>query len=191
MKPITLNKKVARRVLEVVDAGLTHGAGNPEPGKMCVEAAVNFALGLPHGDNPPCVGAAVRSFKISLNDGPWSSDTARAKGLRRIAIAQLGSNEINQVEFAKLLSLRCIQKLIPEVLRIVAPMVPGHQAALLEHAIKCEKAETLEAASAASYAASAASAKDKMLTLAADIGTDVLIGLKSPGCKWLDLCNVA
>src|ERR1051326_3385041 len=85
---MTPTKDIARKVLEIVDHGLTNGKGEPIPGKMCVEAAVCFALGLPHGDNPPCVGEAVRSFKIALNDCEWTSDTARAKGLRKIAVAQ-------------------------------------------------------------------------------------------------------
>lgn len=46
-----ITRKIAVRVLEVVDAGLVSGVGSPEPGKMCVEAAVCYALGLPHGDS--------------------------------------------------------------------------------------------------------------------------------------------
>lgn len=87
-----LNEAVARKVLETVDAGLSSGLGVQKPGKMCVEAAVCYALGLPHGDNPPCVGVAVRAFKIRLNDSGWSSPEARAKGMRKLAIAQLGSD---------------------------------------------------------------------------------------------------
>ena len=77
-----------------IDAGLSAGLGTPEPGKMCVEAAVCYALGLPHSDNPPCVNPLVRNLKITLNDSSaWSSNEARAKGLKRLAIAQLGTNE--------------------------------------------------------------------------------------------------
>ena len=50
---ITLNKAVARKVLKTVDAGLCSGKGAPEPGKMCVEAAVCFALGLPTAMSRP------------------------------------------------------------------------------------------------------------------------------------------
>src|SRR5258708_34821687 len=96
--------KTARKVLEVVDVGLCKGVGNPVPGQMCVEAAVCFALGLPHGDNPECVSNALRQLKIRLNDVNWSSNEARAKGLRRLAVAQLGSKDkLNEVEFA----IRC------------------------------------------------------------------------------------
>src|SRR6185312_13222878 len=117
MKPITLNKRIARKVLETVDAGLCSGKGAPEPGKMCVEAAVCFALGLPHSDEPPCVGAAVRSYKIALNDCHWSSNFARARGMRKLAIAQLGSDTINQAKFAELVRFKGIQRALPVILR--------------------------------------------------------------------------
>lgn len=52
MQEVKLSKDVARKVLATVDAGLVSGLGKPIPGKMCVEAAVNYALGRPHGDDP-------------------------------------------------------------------------------------------------------------------------------------------
>ena len=88
---IEITETVARKVLEVVDAGLVKGLGTAKPGSMCVEAAVCYAMGLPHGDNPSCVARSLRSLKIRLNDSAWSSNEARAKGLRRLAVAQLGS----------------------------------------------------------------------------------------------------
>ena len=100
MKPIKLSRAIARKVLSIVDAGLVDGKGNPIPGQMCVEAAVCYALGLPHGDNPPCVGQAVRAFKIRLNDSEWSSAQARAAGMRKLAVAQLGSDTVDQAKFA-------------------------------------------------------------------------------------------
>jgi hypothetical protein len=51
---------VVQKLLTVVDAGLVKGVGVPEPGKMCVEAAVCYALDLPHGDEPQCVTPALR-----------------------------------------------------------------------------------------------------------------------------------
>src|SRR4051812_25945436 len=97
-----ITAEVAQKVLTAVDAGLVKGVGKPKPGQMCVEAAVCYALGLPHGDDPDCVSRALRSLKIRLNDSSWSSDAARAKGLRRLAVAQLGSRvAIDDQEFAK------------------------------------------------------------------------------------------
>ena len=210
-----LTKKHARKVLELVDAGLTSGLGKPEPGQMCIMAAINYALGLPHGDNPAtCVGSAVRAFDITINDASWSSNDARAKGMRREAIAKLGSNTLDQVEFSKKLTLKVIQRILPQTLRI---------AGLESHAVACEQAKTLEeggiaaraaadaaayaaaraaraaaaraadaAADAAAYAARAAAAyaaRDEILTLTCELAVEVLIEMKSPGVKWLDLCN--
>lgn len=103
-----ITQSIAERVLSVVDKGLVRGMGQPIPGKMCVEAAVCFALGQEHGDNPSCVEDSLRRFKININDsGIWSSDHYRAKGLRRLAIAQLGTfNNFDQIMFlSKLKSL--------------------------------------------------------------------------------------
>jgi hypothetical protein len=96
-----INEASVRKILETVDAGLAFGLGAPEPGKMCVEAAVCYGLGLPHNDDPGCVSPAVRALKIRLNDSNWSSPAARAAGLRRLAIVQLGTKgTIDEVKFA-------------------------------------------------------------------------------------------
>jgi hypothetical protein len=138
---------------------------------MCVEAAVCYALGLPHSDNPPCVGEAVRSFKIALNDSDWSSPKARAIGMRRIAIAQLGSNEIDQSVFVKELALATIRKIVPLALRAAAGMkgLPAeHKLKLEGAALECEQVTyDFDAARAASYAASDA-ASDAARAAASD-----------------------
>src|ERR1700688_4407880 len=93
-----ITKTIAKKVLAMVDAGLCSGVGAPIPGKMCIEAAVCFAMGEPHGDEPSCVSKALRAFKIRLNDSRWSSNEKRAKGMRRLALIQLGSSEIADIE---------------------------------------------------------------------------------------------
>ncbi len=90
-QPITLNQ--AKTILLVVDKGLSDGLGVPKPGQMCVEAAVCYALGLPHNDEPPCVDMQVGEHKIGVNDLRWSTKKERAKGLRKLSIAQLGTNK--------------------------------------------------------------------------------------------------
>lgn len=93
----TINAAIASRVLEVVDKGLSLGMGKPEPGHMCVEAAVCYAMGEPHSDQPKCVLTAIRSLKIGMNDhgiwdtSPRDANKVRAEALRRVAIAQLGT----------------------------------------------------------------------------------------------------
>src|ERR1700722_17522478 len=122
-----ITKSIARKVLSVVDAGLIKGAGNADknnrgkPGAMCVEAAVCYALDLPHGDDPACVSRALRSLKIKLNDSNWSSAKARAAGLRRLAVAQLGSRDhVDDNEFANRVAELAIRTSVPLALRAAA-----------------------------------------------------------------------
>ena len=157
-----LTREIARKVLQTVDAGLVKGLGNPVPGQMCIEAAVCYALGMPHGDDPKCIGRAVRSYKIRLNDSRWSSDAARAKGMRRVAIAQLGSDQIDQNEFCKEVALQGVRQILPIALRAVAKMIPDHAATLEASAIACEAvgefAQAQSVAAAANKAARNAAA---------------------------------
>ena len=143
MNMVVIDVDVARKVLEVVDAGLVPGVGRPIPGQMCVEAAVCYALGLPHGDNPKCVSPALRSLKIRLNDSLWSSSHARAKGLRRLAVAQLGSaGFLDESEFIKRVFDVVLRKTIPGALRTVAELkfLVKHKEKLIAAAERCENA---------------------------------------------------
>src|SRR5579864_104106 len=105
----------------ILARGLSSGIGSPN-GQMCIEAAICSTLGLPHEDDPRCVAKAVRRFKIALNDKTWSSPQARAKGLRDLGLAQLGSlGVVSDQKFVALLSKKIIQTLIPKVFRTVFP----------------------------------------------------------------------
>jgi hypothetical protein len=191
-----IDMAIAKKVLEVVDAGLVTGVGNPKPGQMCVEAAVCYALGLPHGDDPACVSRALRSLKIKLNDSRWSSNTARAKGLRRLALVQLGSRDaLDDVEFSKRVATLAIRTCVPTALRAAASIHkdPKHQEALREAANTCEREATeksareartiaqaaRQAADAASYAAyayaAAYAAADAAAYAAADASRDKVL----------------
>jgi hypothetical protein len=155
---ITLDQ--ARKVLEVVDVGLCGGIGNPVPGHMCVEAAVCFALGQPHGDEPKCVNAAVRRFKIVLNDARWSSNQARAAGMRKLAIGQLGTNDpsFDEAKFIEVLVEQTIRKIVPHALRLAAKTAKGKRKTSLEEAaLRCERDGDRAAAGNARKAAAAAS----------------------------------
>ena len=123
--------KLARRVLEVVDKGLCNGVGHPIPGQMCVEAAVCYAMGKPHGDKPSCVNDEVRWAKITLNDMNWPSEEKRAEGLRRVAIAQLGSDQIEKGKFKeKLISNLLRDILIPYTISKHKDLTPKEKALL-------------------------------------------------------------
>ena len=191
---IEINEQLAQKVKNIVSHGLSKGLGNPILGQMCVEAAVNYACGLPHGDSPTCVGSAVRAFKININDANWSSTDARAKGMLKIAIAQLGSNTIDQKEFNKILAFKTITILLSDFLQS-----QGFE----KEAINCKNAKDLNKANnAATYAtyadaaiADAADAaavvdkSDKYLLMACDICLQALLELKSPGTQFLYLCD--
>ena len=154
-----LTKRDARKVLEVVDKGLVAGLGVPEPGKFCVEAAICYALGYKHGDKPKCVAPVIRTYKIGLNDAQWSTNDARTKGMRRAAIAQLGSTGVDEVAWITYVSEQVIRRIVPLSLRVAAKVHPDktHQKALRDAANKCEEEGTKEASCAASDAARATS----------------------------------
>ena len=161
-----MTEQIARKVLETVDAGLCQGKGVQKPGQMCVEAAVCYAMGLPHSDEPPCVGRAVRAFKIRLNDAPWSDNTARAKGMRRVAIAQLGSDTIDQKAFANEVALQTIHQILPIALRAAGSLIPAHTEALEGAAVVCEAAADIAAALTAARAAMSLTQKVRAYTTA-------------------------
>ena len=158
-----ITREMAQRVRDVVDAGLSNGLGIQEPGKMCVEAAVCYALGQPHGDDPRCVAPSLRQLKIHLNDRTWTSPASRASGLRRLAVAQLGSaGALDESAFIRHVVDLTIKRALPVGLRAAAKVNPKHAAILEAASRRCEREGTREALSeardAAAYAASAAAA---------------------------------
>jgi hypothetical protein len=150
-----LTRKHARKVLEVVDAGLVSGLGVAVPGKMCVEAAICYALDMPHGDQPSCVAACLRRYKIRINDASWSSNAARTAGMRRAAIAQLGSDFLDLPEnraqrraFVMYLVEQVIRQILPVSLRAAALRQKDkiHAERMVEAALQCENEGTRESA---------------------------------------------
>jgi hypothetical protein len=166
---VNITNEIAQKVLSTVDAGLVNGLGKPQPGQMCVEAAVCYALGLPHGDDPKCVAPSLRHLKIKLNDSHWSSAKARAAGLRRLALVQLGSaGTLDEKEFVARCAMLSIRTCVPVALRAAATRFKGEKRdALLEAANRCEAEPTLENARHARKAATAATADAADATAAA------------------------
>ncbi len=149
MPTIIPTEEHAKKILDLLTYGLVKGQGQPIPGKMCVEAAVCFALGLPHGDNPPCVGHEVRAFKIGLNDKAWSTTQTRAVGMRQLAVAQLGSNTLDQKAFRELLWFQLGTQIQPLIWRFLA--TKGDKEARLELATKMEQSKNLAECKAHAY----------------------------------------
>ena len=133
----------------ILARGLSSGVGE-RSGQMCIEAAICATLDLPHADDPGCVDPVVRAFKIALNDAPWSSAAARAKGLRALGLAQLGSaGTIDGQRFVEAVAGGTIRILLPRLFRSVLAKYPD----CIEAAARCEKEGTAEAAYAAKAAA--------------------------------------
>jgi hypothetical protein len=205
MAVMEITREIAMEVRDTVAAGLVAGVGIAEPGKMCVEAAVCYALGLPHGDDPGCVAQSLRRLKIRLNDARWSSDQARATGLRRLAIAQLGSaGVLDESAFGRRVVDVTIRRAVPIGLRAAARVNPERADALEAAAVRCEMEGTREACRAAADAAAAAAAvadaaaaaaaaavyaatRDRVLGEYAEWIVQILIDLQAPGCQFLDL----
>lgn len=201
MAPFVLTPEIVTKVLTVVDAGLSSGLGIREPGQMCVEAAVCYALNQKHGDNPTCVHPIIREVKITLNDSSWSSKKVRAEGMRRLAVLQLGTKDISfdQYEFVKKLALMTVKTILPMIL---------FSCGLVDHAEKCKAVTTLQEAEdaasdaasdaarcaaryTASYAASDAAnaASDVILRTFATGVENILIEMNVPAVSFLSLIN--
>lgn len=140
---IQITREIAQNVLTTIDAGLVCGVGIPVPGRMCVEAAVCYAMCLPPGDQPFCVASSLRALMIALNDADWSTPAARACGLRRLGLAQLGTKDaLNEAQFVTRVLNLASTKRLPKALRAAASVhkAPEHQSALNSAAAQCESA---------------------------------------------------
>lgn len=134
------------------------------------------------GDHIPSADSYRRGFDGSCETYKDISyvKTECANGLRKLAIAQLGSSKIDDAVFLKELTRLTIRKLVPIALRAAASIhkEEKHKTAMEASAVKCETDEDYRAASSAS---------DSVLTAAAEIGVEALKICGSPGCEWLDL----
>jgi hypothetical protein len=175
---LRLTSRLALAVIKVVRAGLISGPGLTTkgkftPGQMCVEQAISHALGADHeNDHPRCVGLAVNTFKVVLNDNPgWTTKQARTKGMERLAVAQLGSNRLNQEKFYQLL---CRE------LDVDYESPPKGNDEREEFAGRMESLVC-----GGLYVGT----DEKRLRSIARAGLRVLQKMKSPGCKYLYLFN--
>jgi hypothetical protein len=205
-----ISREIAVKVLETVDAGLVAGLGRPVPGQMCVEAAVCYAMGLPHGDDPSCVAEALRAFKIRLNDSSWSSEAARAKGMRRLALVQLGSEgHLHEYRFAREVSRLALEAALKaELEHVTDPTLATRDvsgsvsfavsAASNAVTLSVQGEHILAAHQAASSMVSLVegatwnvddikAARDRGLSDFAETVVQLLVKLGVPGAQWLDL----
>jgi len=137
-------EEVKERLRQIIPLGLTAGLGSNEPGKMCVEAAICFALSEPHSEQPSCVSELDRRFSIVINDAGWSSPLVRAEALLPLAIAQLGTLNTSRRIWVTHIILGTIKRVLPLALDAVG---------MTDHAQACRNIETLDDAKVAVKAA--------------------------------------
>jgi hypothetical protein len=123
-KAVKITKQLCTNALCIIDRGLSSGL-NDGNGKVCIEYAIAIASGTPEDkDGPRCVNRWLRDVKIYLNDNAlWNNPRDRAKGLRRLGIAQLGTDK--QVNFKK----RFIKELVKlnEEMLVKFPLPKGRE----------------------------------------------------------------
>lgn len=198
MAKITLDD--ARKVLKVVDKGLSQGKGQKVPGKMCVEAAVSFAMGEDDWtDQPICVDADVRDLKIHINDYISCSNKTRAKILRRLSIAQLGTVDIDMgnftdrvidalIEASKVHNLRLINLKLPRLLtEFKQQLIDGYSPELSASDFNLIVIGDNEDVDDAFDTFVGGYKNLQMAHEACEIIVKVLVKLKSPGAKFLKL----
>lgn len=199
-----INEAAAKRVLGVLAFGLPSGLGTPLAGRMCVEAAVAYSMGYDHSDRPKCVLEAIASFKISLNDQKWSSDQARGKGLRGVAIAQLGSNTLKSIDFETEIARAFLRRLYPVAARLsaistqsskrqLASVEGGIQSALdvlngNDNALTAFELLDDNVGELARKALGLRGKNAKWLFIA-DVAVEALVRMKTKGSKYLYLLN--
>lgn len=115
-----VNETFVKQLLYQIDGGLTHGMGGGGRSNMCVQHAVNHVMGRGRSDDVTwCALNEINSFGIHLNDCRWTSKRARADGLRRLAVAELGSNKVNKAELAQSIRRKYVNHMLPQQLEIV------------------------------------------------------------------------
>jgi hypothetical protein len=149
--------------------GFCNGAGdNPLRGQFCVQQAVNMAVTSEEedSDGPDCVHEKLCGLGIQLNDHEgWSSNQGRAKGLKRFAVAEMGTEEWNGEkikEFRKLFRMQLGTD--PEL-------------------------KTAELGTLAQDYLERNGSNTKTLTRVANIAAGIIKKLGSPGAKFLHLCD--
>jgi len=206
---IMINQELANKINCLLDKGVTCGfSKDPKPGEMCLEQVVSYALGEDITDEPSCVGYEVRWFVTRLNDRNWSSPSARAEGMRDLAIAQLGSNSLDQKEFLEKLSFAVFTKIFPAMFRELGEERWKKEIKSLEEAKDLEEARKAasdvgfayaaydddryryvahasDVAYHVGYAARVSKTGDKYLKIASHLAVEVLREMKSPGCQFI------
>lgn len=116
----TITATIVTNILAAIDAGIIAEAGTYVPGNMPVEDAIRYGFGDEEESEVSRAGGEGGRFLAMLGGSPWSSNSARAAGLRKLAIAQLGSadfdddaTKIDQAAIMSFIAEKTTKRIIP------------------------------------------------------------------------------
>jgi hypothetical protein len=126
-----MNAETVAEILSAIDAGLVHGSVAADlPGQTALWGAIRSV------SRSTRIAEPLVRLSVRLNDAYWSSTAERAKGLRRLAIAQLDSGKsFDDAEFGRRVIDLLAGEIVPVALRSVS---------LLGAADLCERERTVE-----------------------------------------------
>jgi hypothetical protein len=171
---MTITKEHVQNLIHLLTFGLIHGAGSEYEAhkKFCVQQAVHKVirgdLESYRNDHPAgCINEELLSFGIRLNDhGGWKDNQRRAAGLKRFAIAEMGTAQ-GESNF----SMSTFNKKLCEKLQIGGGY--GHEIIdLYLRSVSDSKEST-----------------NNKLTHIANASADVLKEMETPGSKFLYLVD--
>jgi hypothetical protein len=189
--PPEITEELARKVLAIIDKELSEPLFQPRIAFVSVEGPLCDVLSRPRpspsSDGLGWASPALRILTGCLHECRWTSSKARAEGLRRLALAQLGSHALDDREFARRVAEMTIRTVLPRALRAVAAALElepkkgakkearrvAKRDALLAAAERCKREGSRDAANAAEAAANAVTEEWKSLPYkASDIASN-------------------
>lgn len=131
--------EVVRQVLSFVDLGLKSNSPLFSNPKEIISSSIS--------DNFLNVSDIVRSFNLALSNGYifWTP-SERSRMMRRLAVAQLGSSEIDQQSFNKIFVEETIRQILPLFLQDVAKLHSNHSKEINEVVLLLEQNPSIKSA---------------------------------------------
>lgn len=148
-----VTETLVRNLIATINPGLARFCNKENPQDKDLRAAIVAALGDEAYRLNSLISPVVAAF--DLCDANWSTDQARAKGLMRLAVAQMGSyGALDQSGFVHNVVKIATSHMLPKALRQVAGVLvsPSLRTELECAAVNCECLPGLDAAIAAAAA---------------------------------------
>lgn len=162
-----ITQQMVQNLLGYVKKGFCNGAGEVSDGQFCVQQAVNMATTMEAetSDGPNCVHKEFNCLGINLNDMEWRGPKTRAKGLKRLAVAEMGTEEWSADKIRK------FKTMFRERLGIIATF-------------RCSDIATLAQEYLARH-----DETDEERSKVANIAANIIQELGSQGAQYLYLCD--